>query len=237
MTSRKTTIYYAAAAAAGLLLGLATRPAGAAEPMRTDLMVRNDLFAGFAGNAEALDRAMSTCEKLLGENPNNAGALVWHGAGVYFRAGQHFMKSEPDKGMPLAARGIEEMDRAVALAPDDVGVRIPRGSVLAAAARTMPDSPYRRQLFERVLADYLHIYEMQKDGLGTLGVHPRGELLFTIADAYSRTGQPEKAAEFFGKLAAVNPDTLYAKRAHKWSQSRQPLPLNETGCIGCHGGQ
>ncbi|MEZ5354875.1 MAG: hypothetical protein R2762_19750 [Bryobacteraceae bacterium] len=234
MTSRTTFFYLAAAAAAGLALGIATRPASAADAVRFDHVVRNDFFSGFSGNSEALDRAMAVCEKVLAADPNHAEALVWHGAGLYFRAGQHFMKGEPDKGMPLAGRGLAEMDKAVALAPDNIGVRIPRGSAVGAAARTMPDNPYRKELYGRVLDDHLHVYDMQKDRLDQLGVHPRGELLFAIADAYSRTGQPAKAEDFFTKLAAVNPGTLYARRAAKWLETRQPLPLNESQCIGCH---
>ncbi|MEZ5401496.1 MAG: hypothetical protein R2729_17625 [Bryobacteraceae bacterium] len=217
-------------AAAGLLLG----QVAAAETPRFDHVVRNDFFAGFAGNADALDRAMAACEKVLAENPNHPEALVWHGAGVYFRAGQHFMKGEPDKGMPLAAKGLAEMDKAVALAPDNIGVRIPRGAALAAAARSMPANPYRDGLLVRVLDDHLHAYELQKAKLDQIGDHPRGELLFAIGDTYSRLGKQDEAADFFDKLAAMNPGSVYAQRAAKWRESRAPLPLAETRCVGCH---
>ena len=44
--------------------------ASAAE--RFDLKVRNDFFAGFTGDNEALDRAMKMCEEALKEDAGNA---------------------------------------------------------------------------------------------------------------------------------------------------------------------
>ena len=50
------------------MLGLATAQE------RFDLRVRTDFFAGFAGNQQALDRAMKLCEEELARNPANAEA-------------------------------------------------------------------------------------------------------------------------------------------------------------------
>ena len=41
--------------------------------------MRNDLFAGMAGNADALKRISETSAKTLADNPDHAQALVWHG--------------------------------------------------------------------------------------------------------------------------------------------------------------
>src|SRR6185369_2035569 len=95
-------------------------------PNRFDYVVREDFFAGFGGNDEALKRAMTKTEAALAEEPNHAEALVWHGAGLYFQAGQLFRKGDMPAGQQLATKGLEEMDRAVALSPKSVGVRVPR---------------------------------------------------------------------------------------------------------------
>jgi len=42
---------------------------------RFDLKVRNDLFAGMYGDAQALQRGLATCERILAENPKDAEAL------------------------------------------------------------------------------------------------------------------------------------------------------------------
>ena len=47
---------------------------------RFDFKVRNYFFAGFAGNATALEKGMKICETALAENPKLAEALVWHGS-------------------------------------------------------------------------------------------------------------------------------------------------------------
>lgn len=48
-------------------------------PQRFDMLVREDFFSGFAGDADALERAMKKCEEILAKDPKNAEALVWHG--------------------------------------------------------------------------------------------------------------------------------------------------------------
>ena len=97
---------------------------------RFDLKVRNYFFAGFSGDAESLTTGMKMCEEALATDPKSAQALVWHGAGFYFQAGQAFPKNDQQHGMEWYQRGIKEMDEAVALQPDSAAVRIPLGSVL-----------------------------------------------------------------------------------------------------------
>src|SRR5947209_9157719 len=91
---------------------------------RFDLKVRNYFFAGFAGNAESLETGMWMCEEALAADPKNSEALVWHGSGLYFQAGQAFQKGDQQGGFELFQRGVKQMDEAVALAPDTIGVRI-----------------------------------------------------------------------------------------------------------------
>src|SRR5262245_41197143 len=66
---------------------------------RFDYLVREDMFRGFAGDTAALERAMALCETRLAENPNNAEALVWHGTGLLFRAGEAVRTGDYDKGV------------------------------------------------------------------------------------------------------------------------------------------
>jgi len=70
----------AATAAFGIGIGSALL---SAPPDRFDHVVRNDFFAGFAGDEEALERAMKVSGETLAANPEHAEALVWHGAGLY----------------------------------------------------------------------------------------------------------------------------------------------------------
>ena len=210
----------------GVVLGAAV----AAE--RFDFKVRNDFFAGFAGSQESLQRGMKTCEEILAGNPKHAEAMVWHGAGLFFLSGQAFQKGDVAKGQDLWARGLKEMDDAVALEPDSIGVRAPRGAGLLQASLAVP--PDRApDLIRRGLQDYERIHELQKDRLDKLGEHPRGELLFGLANGWYRAGDQEKARGYYERVVREVPGSEYAKRSKTWLETGT-LPKNQMTCIGCH---
>ena len=58
----------------------ASDPPTPARTERFDNVVREDLFAGFAGDADALARGLKKCDEALAKNPKHAEALVWRGA-------------------------------------------------------------------------------------------------------------------------------------------------------------
>src|SRR5215471_17557471 len=122
--------------AAAALTFSATQAAQAA-PQRFDYVVRADFFAGAAGDETRLAKVMEVCEQALEQNPNHAEARVWHGAAVLVRAGRAFQKGDTATGGPLFDRGIKEMNEALALAPNNLGVLIPRGAVLLQATQNM----------------------------------------------------------------------------------------------------
>ena len=191
-----------------LLIGIAVH---AQAPERFDMQVRNDFFAGFAGDQARLAKGMEACERALAENPKHAEALVWHGSGLYFQAGAAFQKGDNQAGMDLFARGIKEMDDAVALAPDNVGVLIPRGAVLLAGTRFMAPA-MAKPLVEKAVGDYERTLALQsKSGVfATLGDHPKGELLFGLAEGYARLGLPDRARTYFTQLVEVAPASGHA---------------------------
>jgi hypothetical protein len=200
---------------------------------RFDLKVRNYFFAGFAGNAASLEKGMKMCEDALTADPKNAEALVWHRSGTLYAAGQAFQTGDQQKGGELWERGLKEMDTAVELAPDDLGVRIPRGSVLLTSSRYLPSPEMARPLIEKGLADFEKTYDLQASRLADLGTHPRGELMLGLADAYSRTGHPEKAQVWFERIQKEMKGTPYAKSASVWLETKTLAPA-QAGCLGCH---
>ena len=204
---------------------------------RFDLKIRNYFFAGFAGDTAALDKGMKICEETLAADPRNAEALVWHGAGLYFGSGQAFQKGDQQTGLQLYARGIKEMDDAVEIAPDRVGVRIPRGATLLTGSRFMaPDMAH--PLVEKAVSDYEKAYELQADHLDRLGAHSRGELLIGLADGYSRLGDQDRAKTWFERIKAdpLLHRTPYEKSADLWLETKS-LPSAKAGCLGCHTGK
>jgi tetratricopeptide (TPR) repeat protein len=215
-----------------LLLGAPQTTPQAAGP-RFDLIVRTDFFAGFAGDQARMARGMEACERVLADNPNHAEALVWHGSGLAFNAGQAFQKGDMKTGGELWQRGMGEMDKAVALEPDNVGVRIPRGALLLQATRNMPPE-MARALLEKGVTDYEHVLALQSAYFATLGDHPKGELLFGLAEGHSRLGNADKARAYFERLIVDAPASGQAPKASAWL-STGAIPKSEgLGCVGCH---
>ncbi len=200
---------------------------------RFDSKVRTDFFTGFAGNTAALDRGMEACEKALAADGANAEALVWHGSGLYFRGGQAYQRGDEQTGQELVMKGLAEMDRAVDLAPSNVGVRVPRGAILLQSTLYMPENPFRRPLLEKGLSDYQKTLEVQASQFDKLGTHPRGELLFGIADAHRRLGDEAAAQKMFERISAELPGSTYQKRADIWLTTKHLTPEQVT-CAGCH---
>ena len=106
------------------------RSAHAQETARFDMKVRESFFAGFGGDKDALVRGMKASEEVLAGNPKHAEALVWHGSGLTFQAGQAFSSGDQQKGMELWTKGLKEMQTAVDLAPESPSVLIARGADL-----------------------------------------------------------------------------------------------------------
>jgi len=215
------------------LLAAVPQAPPAPTPQRFDMIVRTDFFAGFAGDEARLAKGMATCEEMLATAPNHAEALVWHGSGLAFSAGKAFQQGDMKTGGELWQRGMEEMDKAASLEPDNVGVRIPRGALLLQATRNMPPA-MARPLIEKAVGDYEHVLALQSAYFGTMGDHPKGELLFGLAEVYSRLGNAEKARTYFERLIADAPASGQAPKAKAWL-STGALPKSEgLGCVGCH---
>lgn len=222
-------------AAFGFVLGVCSAPRARSQspPARFDHKVRNDVFAGYAGDAAAMARGAAVLATVLKDNPNHAEAMAWLGSVKVFEAGQLFRKGGSQDGMALWNEGLELMNRAVSVAPDHIGVRIPRGATLAAATPNMPPD-YARPLVELAYGDYAKAYELQKDRLDRLSEHSRGELYLGLADLSERSGRDwrvwaRRAAEELPK------ESPYARRAAAWLEKGDLRPGART-CLGCHAG-
>jgi tetratricopeptide (TPR) repeat protein len=207
-------------------------PAPKPPSARFDMEVRADFFAGFSGNEAAFKRAMARCEEVLAMDPDHAEALVWHGSGISSMAGRAFQAGDMQHGIQLWTKGLAEMNKAVELAPDDVGVRIPRGATLFEATRHLPDANQQQALLRVALSDYEHTLMLQKAIFSGLSDHAKGELLFGLAEGWSRAGDKDKAKHYFERLiadAATSGRTTYAKA---WLDGAPPASLGR--CVGCH---
>jgi tetratricopeptide (TPR) repeat protein len=144
-----------------------------------------------------------------------------------------FQKGESQSGMEVWNRAMTEMDQAVALEPANVGVRIPRGAMLLQATRNMPPQ-VANPLLEKALGDYEATLEIQAPYFSTLGDHPKGELLFGLAEGYGRLGNQEKARAYFERLIADAPTSGQTPKAREWLATGTLPKSTGLGCVGCH---
>ena len=199
---------------------------------RFDYRVRADMFDGFAGDEAAFKNAVSIIEERLRHDPDHAEALVWRGAARYWQAGQAFGAGDVAGARRLAAAGMADMDRAIALQPDNIGVLVPRASVLLTAARNQRDPARARDLATRAAAGFEAALAIRQPVFATLDRHNRGEYLSGLADSWALAGDRDKAENYLRRIVAEVPDSPYAERAAAkladWSDRR---PLN---CQSCH---
>jgi tetratricopeptide (TPR) repeat protein len=199
---------------------------------RFDMKVRNYFFAGLAGDAASLQKGMKICEEILASDPKQPEALVWHGLGLVSQSRQAFQKGDQQNGAVLWQRGLDEMDQAEAMAPNELGVRIVRGAVLLIASQYLP-AEAAHPLIEKGLSDYEKAYSVQGPDLSRLSTHQGGELMIGMADAYARLGQPDKAQQWFERIRKDLPGTPYADSAATWLETKTLTP-KQAGCLGCH---
>jgi hypothetical protein len=100
-----------------------------------------------------------------------------------------------------------------ALAPDAVGVLIPRGAVLLSAAKQMPDGARAREYVRVAVGDFEKSLKLQQSRFATLSVHAKGELLGGLAEGWSRLGETEKARAYLTQLVSELPESKYAAAA------------------------
>ena len=210
------------------------RAAGQSPPMRFDDLVRDDFFAGLNGNAARFARAMKQCEDALAKDPRHAQALVWHGAGLTFQAGQAAQRGDTAAARDLSDRGLREMDDAVALAPGDSVVLLLRGITLSRVSARLPDRSRAETLLRTAVGDYETTLKIQTNIFAGLSTHARGELLGALAEGWQRLGDDTRARAYLGRIGAEVPYSPYAEIAEKWL-ARKPAAGEGLTCLGCHG--
>jgi len=196
-----------------------------------DEQVRADFFDGLRGDTAAMERAMKLCEETLARNPRHPEAMVWHGAGIVGRASLAFRAGDREKGIELYTKGLAEMDAAVELAPDHIGVRIPRGAVVLGMAPFVPE-PEKTKLLERGIADYEVTYAVQKDHFATLTLHAREQLLYGLTDGYAHLGKRDKAEHYYEQMKVLAAGSELLPRAA--SRARGEAVDGPAPCEQCH---
>jgi non-heme chloroperoxidase len=200
---------------------------------RFDNKVREDMFAGFDGDDQAMTRAMALIERTLAADPEQAEALAWRGTARVFLASLAFGRGANREGMTLAAQGLADLDRGVALKPG-ISTRALRGPALMAYAAGLMafDRAAAERLTRTAIGDFEHMVEAERGRWDRLAGHNRGELLGGLAQGWLQLGDAGKATLYLDRMVAELPNTAYAKAAlERQADQRSKAPLT---CLGCH---
>jgi tetratricopeptide (TPR) repeat protein len=209
---------------------------GGTQAERFDILVRQDFFAGFAGDTEALARGMKKCEEELAKDPKNPEALVWHGSGLSYQAKAAFTEGDAEKGRKIRAQAEQEMNDAVSMRPDDEAVLIPRAATSLSAALHVPSAEVARKNFQTAADDYEKILRIQTTGFAKLPMHTRGELLGGLAEAWNGLGNTEKSRGYLQRMMEELPNTPYSRQAKDLLSTAPKSAALGTTCLGCHVG-
>ena len=93
-----------------------------------------------------------------------------------------------------------------------------KGAVLIPTSRYVPDPKQKEALLKDAMADYEKVYEIQKPYFDKLGTHPRGELLFGLAEGWRRLGDEKKARGYLEQIVQTCKATPYEAEAREWLQ-------------------
>ena len=201
-----------------VLIAMSLGVARGQQTPRFDELVREDFFAGLGGDETKFQRAMKLCEDTLAKQPKHAEAMVWHGSGLMWLAGQSYQKADLQRGSELWEQGLKEMNEALALEPNNVGVLIPRGATFLEASKHVPMPDVQQSLLQQGLAAYEKTLTLQQSYFASLSVHAKGELLIGLADGWDRAGDKRNARAYYERILKDCPGSSYAERAKKWLQ-------------------
>jgi hypothetical protein len=91
-----------------------------------------------------------------------------------------------------------------------------------------------RPLLQSALANYEHVITLQTSYWASLGDHPKGELLFGLAEGWARLGDQQKARMYFERVIADAPTSGQAPKAQQWMKTGTLPKAEGAGCVGCH---
>src|SRR5262245_48674553 len=108
------------------------------------------------------------------------------GVGVLPQTGVVYHGGDMCKGGAILQKGLDEMNAAVALEPDNIGVLIPRAAVLLEASKHVPVPGAARELLETAVNDYEKVLRLQQSYFDKLTTHSRAELMTALGYGWPR---------------------------------------------------
>ena len=186
---------------------------------------RKKFFAVFAGKTGEFEQGMSELDALLAKNPKDARALVWHGNGLMVRAGLLRFKGKSEEGHKVLLNSKIELDKAVALDPDNVNILAMRAVTLHIAGQYWPEKELPAGTWTTIIHDLEKSRKIiNPERMKKISVHARGEILSELANAYGKAGNREKSRGLWEEVKQVVPGSKYAVQAEAALQAEDKKP-------------
>ncbi len=156
---------------------------------------------GVAGNDDAVEKGFTCLDKVLQIDPSNAVALAYRGSLWTLRARNAWW---PFTKMKDVDKGIDEMDKAVDLAPDNISVRLVRGINSVQLPSMFHRLPIALKDFE---------YLMNDSKFAGFNPHLQSTIYCWAGIAYNADGQTAKAKELLQKAVSADPNSDTSHKA------------------------
>ncbi|HTR82417.1 MAG TPA: tetratricopeptide repeat protein [Bacteroidota bacterium] len=156
---------------------------------------------GVAGDEGAVDKGFECFDKILQADPSNAVAWAYRGSLWTLRARDAWW---PFTKMKDVDKGVDQLDKAVDLAPNDVNVRIVRGI----NSVNLPSMFHRLPI---ALKDF--DYLMNDPRFAHLGPNLQATIYYWAGVAYKNDSQTSKAKELLQKAISADPNSDTARKA------------------------
>jgi tetratricopeptide (TPR) repeat protein len=154
-----------------------------------------------AGNKDAVDKGFTCFDKVLQIDPSNAVALAYRGSLWTLRGRDAWW---PFTKMGNVDKGIDELDKAADLAPNDITVRLVRG-----INSVQLPSMFRR--LATALKDFTYL--LNDERFAKFDSHLQSTICCWAGIAYKNDGQTAKAKDLLQKAISADPNSDTARKA------------------------
>lgn len=162
---------------------------------------------GDLGDKDAPDEAVKYLKEAHERYPKDSLALAVLGSSTTMLG--RYSKKKISEGRVLSSKGGDLLDKAVALAPDDVLVRMVR----AGNSKGQPKFFGRRHFYK---GDTTHVKDiMEKSPQGEFPNDFKALIYYQLGDAYKLEKDETQAVAYFKKAIKADPNSRWAKMAKK----------------------
>ncbi len=174
----------------------ASQPAGQSTDSGVPRNVMEDFLRGFDGDSEAMSRAIASTDDILRQNPENAEAMAWRGAGMTASCGQAFASGNPQEGMRLWTEGVAGLNHAVELQGDNPVVRMVRGKTMLESSVYDPNPESKAKALKTAVEDLELALVLVNDPNERVPAQESRMIAAWLSDGWERLGDKAKADKY-----------------------------------------